>query len=156
MTLKTLIKLQTKIFKFSVSSERICVKRNSTVLNQKKLGKEFAVRNCNICQNKCRRNARCAVFTCKEEKVRFIHEPKSAKSKQCQLYSKIRVGEIVYPIDATVVTIIGYCTDMEATMTPNTTTTNTLVVSVTTKLPTITIASTVFSNPAEASSTPSG
>ena len=145
-----------KTFLISVSSKRICVNRNSTVLNQKKLGREFAVRNCNVCLSRCRRNDRCAVFTCKEEKVRFIHEPKSAKSKQCQLYSKIRVGEIVYPIDATVVTIIGYCTDMEATKTPNTTTTNTLVVSVTTKFPTVTIAPTVFSNPAEASSTPSG
>ena len=146
-----------RTFLISVSSERICVNRNSTVLNQKKLGREFAVRNCNVCQNKCRRNARCAVFTCKEEKVRFKHEPKSAKSKQCQLYSKIRVGEIVYPIDATVVTVIGYCTDMEVTLAPNTTAANTItLVSEPTKLPTITIATTMSTTPAEASSAPSG
>ena len=146
-----------KTFIISVSSERICVIRNSTVLNQKKLGREFAVRNCNVCLNRCRRNARCAVFTCMEEKVRFKHEPKSAKSKQCQLYSKIRVGEIVYPIDATVVTVIGYCTDMEVTLAPNTTAANTItLINEPTKLPTITIASTMSTTPAEASSAPSG
>ena len=145
-----------KTFIISVSSERICVIRNSTVLNQKKLGREFAVRNCNVCQNRCRRNARCAVFTCMEEKVRFKYEPKSAKSKQCQLYSKIRVGEIVYPIDATVVTVIGYCTDMEVTLAPNTTAANTItLVSESTKIPVMTIAPTMFTTPTEASSTPS-
>ena len=145
-----------KTFIISVSSERICVIRNSTVLNQKKLGREFAVRNCNVCQNRCRRNDRCAVFTCKEEKVRFKHEPKTSKSKQCQLYSKIRVGEIVYPIDATVVTVIGYCTDMEATQAPNTTAANTITsVSEPTMIPVITIEPTKFTTPMEASSTPS-
>ena len=145
-----------KTFIISVSSERICVIRNSTVLNQKKLGREFAVRNCNVCQNRCRRNARCEVFTCKEEKVRFKHEPKNAKSKQCQLYSKIRVGEIVYPIDATVVTVIGYCTDMEVTLAPNTTAANTIAsVSEPTMIPVITIEPTMFTTPTEASSTSS-
>ena len=83
-------------------------------------------------------------------------EPKSAKSKRCQLYSKIRVGEIVYPIDATLVTVIGYCTDMEVTLAPNTTAANTItLVSESTKIPVMTIAPTMFTTPTEASSTPS-